>query len=110
MADRGQRTRIVIGAAQAEVSLLKSSAPPRDAQYETRRDVSPAAAGPGPAWPDEGPAPTGETDTTAVEPGDPLGLEDEAPREQTWAPVASSTVRRGVTLESGEWVDLTDAL
>lgn len=42
MAERGQRTQVLIGGVAAEVSLVKASARPREAQHETRRVPSEA--------------------------------------------------------------------
>lgn len=56
MAERGQRLTLRVGRVEAEVSLLKTSAKPREAQHETRRVPVPVPEAESPAgdsWPDE---------------------------------------------------------
>jgi non-homologous end joining protein Ku len=98
---RGQRTVLRLGGAEAEVTLIKASAKPREAQYEVRR---PATA-----------------DITELTKGDPLGPDSEpAPRvaaafaaavaDQPTPTENDGEVRHGVTTEAGGWIDLTEEL
>lgn len=96
MAERGQNTQIIVGAASADVVLLKTSTKPIEAQHETRRMTEPIAT-PNPRV-DRHP----EGDPTAIEPTNPYG-------EVTEASVSAS-VQRGVTGPDGEWINLTEEL
>jgi non-homologous end joining protein Ku len=91
-----KRTRLAIGKAGGEVSLVKVSRTPREAQHETRR----AGA---------------SFEATRAEPlADPFA-EDPADIEPAREPARATSlprpaVERGVTTEAGEWVVLDDAL
>ena len=92
-----KRTRLAIGRAGGEVSLIKASSKPREAQHETRRVGAAPDVEPEPALGD----PFAE-DPEAVEP---------APRASApERPASQPAVERGVTTEGGEWVVLDDAL
>lgn len=107
MAERGQNTQIIVGAASADVVLLKTSMKPIEAQHETRR-VTVGTAVSNDAAPTVNVGRNGvhpESDPTAIEPDNPHGEVLEEAR-----PVSASMVQRGVTGPDGEWVDLTDEL
>lgn len=132
MADRGQRTTIIIEGAEAEVALIKASAKPREAKYDTRRVLVGGAPATAPADPlfapggevaggavlyDPEEEPTGaslRTDPLGDDPGAEGGAPDApwpaaAPAEAP--PAAPDTeMRHGVELEDGTFVDLTDEL
>jgi non-homologous end joining protein Ku len=104
MAERGQRTTLLLGGVEAEVSLLKLSGKPRDAQYETRRKSDPGAVA--------------EAEPEAERPRvDALSGVREAAHEHAAslaevlppAPRAPE-VMRGAVGPDGEFVDLTDQL
>lgn len=88
-----KRTRLAIGRAGGEVSLIKASRAPREAQPETRRLDAPALA------PEPLADPFAE-DTADVEP---------APRPRSSSP-ARPVTERGVKTEAGEWVALDQQL
>lgn len=100
MAERGQNTRIIIGPASVNVTLLKTSKKPKEAQHETRRvGAAPAAKVAHNRHP--------EADPTAIEfpeVADSI-LED----NQVVVPVADTKIERGVTGPDG-WVNLTESL
>lgn len=130
----GQRTKINLGAISVEVSLEKTSSEPKGAKWETKTVDAPdlAAAMMAPAAdavPDAPPVewPEGKVLREQTEPvaDDPFGAEPEhrqadpsiedlgraiGATEPAPEPPPKPTVLRGVTLEDGEFVDLTDRL
>jgi hypothetical protein len=119
MSERGQLTQIIVGAARADVSLIKASAKPRAARHDVRRVPAAPAAGPGRAEAALAPgAPGSGGDVTR--PDSPMGEAEPWPsiNSATSSAVAVAetsafapeTVQHGVRLEDGTWVDLTAEL
>ncbi len=130
----GQRTTLSLGGVAAEVSLVKMSGKPKDAQHEVRWPDPPVGAPEGEGDPvgdlamssfetkgDAGTSGPGAPPPVDVGRGDPLGgTEPEDPAAGFAAAVGvGGSVEpppepvkpmHGVTLESGKWVDLTDRL
>jgi non-homologous end joining protein Ku len=121
------RTRIALGAVSVEVSLVKTSSEPKEAKWETQTvnadgspiasladainatasaspDLAAAFSSPFPVDPDRVDQGIDYDDPLGERPGDPLP----APPEPE--PIAATKILRGVTVDDGTFVDLTERL